>query len=193
MISEEPDEIKGQESDPASAAAPEDTENLEKALEAEKKKAEEYLAQWQRAQADFINYKRRTEAERQEFNSFANANLALAILPVLDDMERAIDAIPEEFAGHDWVEGIRLVERKFKTILEGQGVKPILSLGMAFDPNFHEAMRQEKGEEGVVIGELQKGYMLNDKLLRPAKVVVGRGHKKDLKKAEDTKEEEENG
>ena len=193
MISEEPDEIKDEESDPASAAAPEDTENLEKALEAEKKKAEEYLTQWQRAQADFINYKRRSEAERQEFNSFANANLVLAILPVLDDMERAIEAIPEEFASHDWVEGIRLVERKFKTILEGQGVKPILSLGMAFDPNYHEAMRQEKGEEGVVIAELQKGYMLNDKLLRPAKVVVGRGHKKDLKKKEDTKEEEENG
>jgi molecular chaperone GrpE len=193
MMSEEPDEIKGQESDPASAAAPEDIENLEKSLEAEKKKAEEYLAHWQRAQADFINYKRRTEAERQEFNSFANANLVLAILPVLDDLERALDAIPEEFADHDWVEGVRLVERKLKTILEGQGVKPILSLGMAFDPNYHEAMRQEKGEEGVVIGELQKGYILNDKLLRPAKVVVGHGPKKGPKKEEDTKEEEENG
>jgi molecular chaperone GrpE len=193
MISEESDEIEGEESDPTSAAAPEDTENLETALEAEKKKADEYLAQWQRAQADFINYKRRTEAERQEFNSFANANLVLAILPVLDDMERAIESIPEEFAEDDWVEGVRLVERKFKTVLEGQGVKPILSLGMAFDPNYHEAMRQEKGEEGVIIGELQKGYMLNDKLLRPAKVVVGHGKKKDLKKEEDNKEEEENG
>ncbi len=187
MISEEPNEIKDEESDPASAAAPEDVENLEEAIEAEKKKAGEYLAHWQRVQADFINYKRRTEAERQEFNSFANANLILAILPVLDDMERAINAIPEEFTDHDWVEGVRLVERKFKTVLEGHGVKPILSLGMAFDPNYHEAMRQDKGEEGVIIEELQKGYTLNDKLLRPAKVVVGRGHKKDLK------EEEENG
>ncbi len=178
------------ESDPGSVAAPEDTESLEKAFAAEKKKAEEYLASWQRTQADFINYKRRTEQERQDFNSYANANLVLSILPVLDDLERALDAIPEEFGGDDWVEGVRLVERKFKTILEGQGVKPILSLGMAFDPNFHEALRQDEGEEGMVIGELQKGYILNDKLLRPAKVVVGRGQEEDTKKEADTKEEE---
>lgn len=152
-------------------------------LEAEKK-AGEYLAMWQRAQADFINYKRRTEQERLEFNSFANATLVQAILPVLDDLERALDAIPEEFAGHDWVQGVKLVERKFKTVLEGQGVKPILALGMQFDPKYHEALRQGEGEEGVVIGELQKGYMLNDKLLRPARVVVGKGSE------EATKEEE---
>ena len=65
------------------------------------------------------------------------------------------------------------MERKFKTILEGQGVKPICALGMDFDPNLHEAIRQEKGKEGMVIAEFQKGYMLNDKLLRPARVVVG--------------------
>jgi molecular chaperone GrpE len=190
MTTTDPEEIN--EEDPEAAAAPEDIESLEQALEAEKKKAEEYLASWQRAQADFINYKRRTEQERQDFNSFANAQLVLGILPVLDDMERALDAVPEKFAGDDWVEGIRLVDRKFKTILEGQGVKPILSLGMAFDPNYHEAMRQDKGEEGMVIGELQKGYMLNDKLLRPARVVVGSGEE-ETEKEEDTKEEEENG
>jgi molecular chaperone GrpE len=182
----DPEEIK--DDDPGSAAAPEDTASLDQALEAEKKKAEEYLASWQRAQADFINYKRRTEQERQDFNSFANANLLRSILPVLDDLERALDAVPEEFAGHDWVEGIKLVERKFRTILEGQGVKPILSLGMAFDPHYHEALRKDKGEEGMVIGELQKGYILNDKLLRPARVVVGSGNEEDIKKETDTKE-----
>jgi molecular chaperone GrpE len=185
MMPGDPEEINNNnESDPGGVAAPEDTESLEKALAAEKKKTGEYLASWQRTQADFLNYKRRTEQERQDFNSYANANLVLGILPVLDDLERALDAIPEEFAGDDWVEGVRLVERKFKTVLEGQGVKPILSLGMVFDPNLHEALRQDKGEEGMVIGELQKGYMLNDKLLRPARVVVGNG------KEEDTKEEE---
>jgi molecular chaperone GrpE len=186
----EPEEIRD---DPAGAAAPEDTASLEQALEAEREKAEEYLASWQRAQADFINYKRRIEQERQDFNNFANAQLVLSILPVLDDMERALNAIPEEFADHDWVEGIRLLERKFKTILEGQGVKPVLSLGMAFDPHYHEAMRKEKGEEGMVVGELQKGYMLNDKLLRPARVVVGSGDEEDTKKKATTKEEEDNG
>ncbi len=156
-------------------AETEGTENLEPAVSEDKKKAEEYLAAWQRTQADFINYKRRSEQERQEFNSFANANLIRGILPVLDDLERALNAIPSEFANNDWVEGVRMVERKFKTILEGQGVKPILTLGMAFDPKLHEAIRQDKGEEGMVIGEFQKGYMLNDKLLRPARVAVGNG------------------
>jgi molecular chaperone GrpE len=182
----EPEKIN--EEDAGVAAAPEDIASLEQALEAEKQKAGEYLASWQRAQADFINYKRRTEQERQDFNNFANAQLLLSILPVLDDMERALGAIPEEFAEDDWVEGIRLVDRKFKTILEGQGVKPILSLGMAFDPRYHEAMRKDKGEEGVVIGELQKGYMLNDKLLRPARVVVGNGDEGKPEKEEDSKE-----
>ncbi len=158
-------------------------ESLEKALAEEKNKAEEYLASWQRAQADFINYKRRSEQERQEFNTYANANLILGLLPVVDDMERALDAVPPRYKQHDWVEGIRLVSRKFKTILEGQGVKEIKAMGEAFDPNFHEALRQDKGEEGIVIEEFQKGYMLHDKLIRPARVVVGNGEA-DIKEEE---------
>jgi molecular chaperone GrpE len=172
---EEPEEVENQQPELEAAEPREDVKSLQKALDEEEKRAAEYLANWQRTQADFLNYKRRTEQERLEFNRFANANLVLSILPVLDDMERALDAVPEEHDGDDWVEGVRLVERKFKTTLEGQGLKPILALGMTFDPNFHEAIRQDKGPEGTVIGELQKGYMLNDKLLRPARVVVGNG------------------
>jgi molecular chaperone GrpE len=159
---------------PETAGAPE-TSELEQAYEAEKKRADECLANWQRAQADFINFKRRNEQERLEFNKFANASAFLAMLPVLDDLERALAAIPSEFSGEKWVEGVRLVERKFKSSLELQGVKPILALGMAFDPNFHEAVRQDKGPEGMVMQEFQRGYSLNGKLLRPAKVVVGNG------------------
>jgi molecular chaperone GrpE len=150
---------------------------------AEKQKAAEYLANWQRAQADFINYKRRMEQERQDFNSYANTNLILSILPVVDDLERALDAVPVKYSKSDWVEGVRLVAHKFKTILEGQGVKPIKAIGEAFDPNYHEALRQDKGKEGMVIEEFQKGYLMHDKLLRPARVVVGNGEA-------DTKEEE---
>jgi molecular chaperone GrpE len=149
--------------------------NLEQALAAEKQKAEEYLANWQRAQADFINYKRRTEQEKQELGKYANATLFCDILPVLDDLERALGAVPDKYAKTDWVEGVRLVERKFQSILERQGVKPVCSLGMAFDPNFHEAIRQDKGPEGMVVAEFQKGYTLNDKLIRPSRVVVGTG------------------
>ncbi len=178
---------------------PEATVSPDELLAEEKKKSAEYLASWQRAQADFINYKRRAEQDRLEFNSYANAAFAQGTLPILDDLERAIRAIPEEFSKHDWVEGVKLVERKFKTTLEGQGIKPILALGMAFDPKYHEAIRNEKGPEGMVIAEYQKGYTLNDKLLRPAKVAVGNGegfgeqaHPKEDKKGEAAAEQAEN-
>ena len=174
MMPRDPEETQNNDTE-LQAVETEGTESLEPALSEEKKKAEEYLANWQRAQADFTNYKRRTAQERQEFNSFANANIIRGLLPVLDDLERALNAIPPEFANHDWAEGVRMVERKFKTILEGQGVKQIKALGETFDPGLHEALRQDKGEEGIVIEELQKGYMLHDKLLRPARVAVGNG------------------
>ncbi len=183
MTRKEPGETKKSRAEPRADKTKNNIESLEKALAEEKKKAEEYLANWQRAQADFINYKRRSEQERQEFNTYANANLILSLLPVVDDMERALDAVPPKYQKHDWVEGVRLVAHKFKTILEGQGVKEIKAVGEAFDPKFHEALRQDKGEEGIVIEEFQKGYMMHDKLLRPARVVVGNG---DV----DTKEEE---
>ena len=156
-------------------AEEEDIDNLKQTLAEEKEKAENYLASWQRAQADFVNYKRRSEQELEERGKFANSVLMLSFLPVLDDLERAISAMPPRLAKHEWAEGIRLVERKFKTSLEGQGVTPIKALGEPFDPNFHEALRQDKGKEGIVIEEFQKGYMLGDRVLRPAKVVVGNG------------------
>jgi len=158
--------------------------DAEKELEEAKKKAEEYLASWQRTQADFMNYKRRTEQEKQDLGKYANATLFCDILPVLDDLERALDHIPEKYARHDWVEGVRLVERKFKNVLEKQGVKPVCALGMSFDPNLHEAIRQEKGEEGTVIGEVQKGYTLHDRLIRPSRVIVGSGEEEKAEEPE---------
>jgi len=175
------------EAAPDNEAAPEtfeieDAESLRQALAEEKKKAEEYLANWQRAQADFINYKRRTEEERKDFSRFANGNLILSLLPVLDDLERALGSTsPARSAKHNWVEGVRLVDRKLRTILEAQGLTPIKALGEPFDPNFHEALRQDKGKEGIVVEEFQKGYMMHDRLLRPAKVVVGNGSEEDSK------------
>jgi len=156
-------------------AEAEDIETLKQALAEEKEKAERYLANWQRAQADFINYKRRNEQERKDFNKFANATLMLSLLPVLDDLERALDSIPPRSAKFTWVDGIRLIERKLRTSLEAQGLTPIKALGEPFDPNFHEAVRQDKGKEGIVIEELQKGYKLYDRVIRPTMVVVGNG------------------
>ncbi|OGO23487.1 MAG: nucleotide exchange factor GrpE [Chloroflexi bacterium RBG_16_50_9] len=160
----------------------EDVQSRTQALDEARKKTEEYLAGWQRAQADFINYKRRTEQERQDFVKFANAGVILSLLPVLGDLERALDFVPADTSKADsWVEGVRLVYRKFKSALEAQGATSIKALGEPFDPNFHEAVRQSKGREGLVVEELEKGYMLHDRLLRPARVVVGNGSEEEKK------------
>jgi len=172
----DPEEQTNNESDADSIR--EANTDLEKDLAEAKKKAEEYLANWQRTQADFVNYKRRTEQEKLDLGKYANVNLFCEILPVLDDLERALNHIPEEYAKTDWVDGVRLVERKFRSILERQGVKPVCALGMAFDPKLHEAIKQEKGPEGAVIAELQKGYTLGERLLRPSRVIVGSGEEK---------------
>ena len=154
---------------------PEDVESLKQVLAEEKEKAEGYLANWQRTQADFINYKRRSEQERDEFSKFANANLMLSLLPILDDLERAVASIPAKAAKLPWADGIKLIERKFRASLETQGLTPIEALGKPFDPSLHEAVRQDKGKEGIVIEELQKGYRLHDRVIRPTMVVVGNG------------------
>jgi len=179
MTQQEPEEVTNNEAELETVEI-EDVETLKQALAEEKKKAEDYLANWQRAQADFINYKRRTEQERQDFNRFANANLILSLLPALDDLERALSSIPPaKTSKHSWVEGVRLVERSFRSSLETQGLTPIKALGEPFDPNFHEALRQDKGKEGIIVEEFQKGYMLGDRVLRPAKVVVGNGEEEE--------------
>ncbi len=181
MMPREPEE----QNNDAPETAVEATEEPEEATVAEDEKAAEYLARWQRAQADFINYKRRVEQERQEFVQFANAELVKALLPVMDDLDRALEHIPPKFARNDWVQGVEAVARKFRNSLEARGVKPIEALGQPFDPNFHEALRQDRGEEGIVTEEYQKGYMLHDKLLRPSRVVVGNGEEDKLQTPEE--------
>jgi len=153
----------------------EDIKSLKQALAEEKEKAEGYLANWQRTQADFVNYKRRNEQEREEFNKFANTGLVLSLLPILDDLERAFAHIPSRLTKLAWVDGIKLIERKLRTSLETQGLTQIKALGEPFDPNFHEAVRQDKGKEGIVIEEIRKGYKLHERVIRPTMVVVGNG------------------
>ena len=156
-----------------------DIETLKQALADEKEKAESNLAGWQRAQADFANYKRRTEQELQEIGKLANANLMLNLLPVLDDFERALNNAPGNQADVTWVDGIKLIDRKLQGALEAMGLSQIKALGEPFDPNIHEAVMQAKGKEGMVIEELEKGYMFQDKIIRPTKVVVGSGEEKE--------------
>jgi len=170
MMPLEPEEEQNKE-----GVEPEVSEIESKALTEAKTKAEANLAGWQRAQADFANYKRRSEQEKEEIGKFANSVLILNLLPFLDDVERAFNSIPPRLARLSWVDGIRLIERKLQSILETQGLSPIKALGEPFDPTLHEAVRQDKGKEGMVVAELEKGFKFHDRVIRPSKVVVGNG------------------
>jgi molecular chaperone GrpE len=149
------------------------------ALQAELEKAQaqaaEYLDGWQRSRAEFANYKKRVEAEREELRRTSNEALLLKLLPVVDDFERAFQKIPQEWAASPWVSGIAMILRKLYAVLESQGVVPIQAAGQPFDPQQHEAVLLEesaKHPEGTVIAELQRGYRLGERVLRPAQVKV---------------------
>lgn len=147
---------------------------LRKALEEERSKAERFLANWQRAQADYLNFKRRVEDEKQELTKYAGVTLAAVLLPVIDDVERALRGIPADLANFTWVDGLFLIYRKLLAALESQGLRPIEAQGKPFDPRLHEAVLYGEGEEGKVLAELQRGYMFKDMTLRPALVKVGK-------------------
>jgi molecular chaperone GrpE len=164
------------DSSPAQAAAePETLEAAKALLQQEKEEAQRFLANWQRAEADFVNYKRRVEQERGEAMRIANAALIINILPILDDLERALTSLDIRLVGLTWFDGIRLIYRKLQLVLESAGVSQIEAEGQPFDPRFHEAVMYGEGEEGKVVAEVQRGYKLNDRVLRPAIVVVGKG------------------
>lgn len=150
-------------------------DSLREQLNAAREQADEQLRGWQRAQADYTNFRRRTEQEREEFVKFAEAGIIRDLLPVLDDLERALQNLPPELRGVTWVEGVTLIERKIRTLLEAHGLTPIEALGKEFDPHEHEAVMRDgdPGDQMVVTGELQRGYRLHDRVLRPTMVRVG--------------------
>jgi molecular chaperone GrpE len=141
------------------------------------KESAEYKDQWLRAAADYKNFKRRTEQERSDLIRGASAGLLLKLLPVVDDLERALDSATPDVAATPWYAGFKLIPQKLQTVLESEGVTPIEAVGQEFDPNLHEAVIYEaaEGQEGKVVGELQKGYKLRDRVLRPTMVKVGQG------------------
>lgn len=171
MIPHDPDE---QTSDRAAERTDEPQEPGQ-ALVRAREQADEYLNNWKRAQADFLNYKRRTEQERLETGKYAASQLILALLPVLDDYDRALDSVPPPDANRDWLQGVKLIATKLRAILQSRGLAPIEAVGAPFDPSLHEAVMHSPGEDGVVVKELTKGYKLYDKVLRPSQVIVGNG------------------
>ena len=137
---------------------------------------EEFKEALQRERADFQNFRRRTEKERETLRPQVTIEVMKRFLPVIDDMERGIDVIPEEEKSKDWVVGIIQIQRKFRSLLDAEGIQEINPLGEPFDPNFHEAIGADEPtddyESGTVTAVLQKGYQKDAQVLRPAMVRV---------------------
>jgi molecular chaperone GrpE len=156
-------------SDPAPVEQLIDTE-----LQAARDEAQATFARYQRLAADFENYKRRTRQELADRTQYANEELVSKLLPVLDNFRRALDHEPVG-ADRNWFEGIKLVARQFEDVLQAQGVSQIPAVGEKFDPSQHEAIASEETdehEEGTVVEELQPGYRLHNRVLRPTLVKV---------------------
>ena len=149
-----------------------EVEGLRKKLEETASKTSEYKDSWLRSQAEFQNYRKRIERDNELTYIMLKGDIIKKILPLLDDLERALQ---NRSADDPWANGIELVARKFQNILESEGIKRIEAVGMEFDPNFHEAISHEPADgaqSGHVIGVVQNGYMIGDRVIRPALVRV---------------------
>lgn len=159
----------------ASELAEDDIESLKEAVVQEKEKAERYLDNWQRTEADFRNYKAREEKQKKELIDWANSTLVCDILPVLDAFDRAFEEVTPTDKELSWITGFRQIQKMLLDVLIKHGLDEMKCVGETFDPNFHEAVVQQDGVEDVILDEVRKGYKLKDKLLRAPQVVVGKG------------------
>jgi molecular chaperone GrpE len=156
---------------------------LREELEAVQAKEAEYLDGWQRARAELANARKRFQREQEQAYGNAKADLLARLLPVVDDFERALDTLSDDPLtaapeAQTWLEGVKLIQHKFRKILEQEGVAPIEAVGKEFDPFWHQAITHEPADdvpEGHVIAELQKGYLVGERVLRPSVVRVSAG------------------
>jgi len=146
-------------------------------LELAQKKAEEYLAGWQRAKADYINFKKETEQRQGEFLAYANIATVLEILPVYDNLQAAFKHLPKDLVGHEWIRGLENIKKQFESILKTFSLEPIKTVGEKFNPEFHESVAHETKEgikPEIIFEEVAPGYKMNGKVLRAAKVKVAK-------------------
>jgi len=159
-------------------AAREELEALREELRQKEQLVEEYRDDLQRLGAEFANYRRRVQAEREDTRRYATAELISELLPIIDNLERAIDSARHQAReGNALLQGVELTLRQFLEVLDRQGLKAIEAKGQPFDPRFHEAVMQvetEVGADNMVVEEMQKGYCLGDRLIRPSLVKVSK-------------------
>lgn len=157
------------------ARGPDNIEALQEELNVARSQADEYLEGWQRSLAEFANYKKRVERDKVQMYQQATGSIVKPLLQVVDDLERALKNKPQSGEGLAWAGGIELIYRKLLAILEAEGITQMDAEGQMFDPNLHEAITSEPGDEyesGQIIEVVQKGYVQGDRVLRPAMVRV---------------------
>jgi molecular chaperone GrpE len=173
--SDAPTAVEAAAAEKAAMAA--DCAALQAKLDETEAKAKEYFDGWQRERADFSNYKRRVDRDQAALSQNIAGGVIRKYLLVLDDMDRAMKLRPTEGEVSAWADGIELIYRKLQNILEAEGIKRIPAESEAFDPMRHEAISFEESHEhasGEIIGVVQEGYTLGDRVLRPARVRVAR-------------------
>jgi len=152
-------------------------EDFKKKLEECQRLKDEYLAGWQRTRAELLNYKKEELERIGELIKYADTGLILKILPILDNFEIAEKKLPENLKNDENAKGLLLIKNQIQDFLKSQGVEEIKSIGERFDPNFHEVVEEvetKEKESGIIIEEVQKGYKINGKVLRPVKVKVAK-------------------
>lgn len=148
-------------------------------IENEKKKSEEYLNNWKRAEADFINYKKRQNELFADLANAANFNVVLEILPIYDTFCLAVQHTPEDIKNTEWAKGVVQLKNQLESLLKSKGLEEIKSIGEKFDPELHEAVEMMESEkpESEILEEVQSGYTLNGAVIRTAKVKVAKSKK----------------
>lgn len=172
---EEPEEAVVQMEGAPEEQVPAELQALQQALDASQAKADEYLDGWQRARAEFANYKKRVERDQAQIYQNAVGTVVKRYLAVVDDLERALQTRPQEGEGAAWSAGIELIYRKMLAALDADDIKAMQAEGQMFDPLLHEAVMQEPSpdhQSGQIIEVLQKGYLIGERVLRPAMVRV---------------------
>ena len=162
---------------PMVALSMEEYEALQKAAEQARTQTSEYFEGWQRERADFANYKRRVERDASQTYQNALGSVVKKYLVIVDDLERALKARPTSGEGSAWFEGVELIYRKLVNLLDVEGVKQMDAIHEQFDPSRHEAIMQQDSpdhQSGQIIEVIQPGYLLGDRVIRPALVRVAR-------------------
>ncbi len=173
----------------AEEVAPEkELASLRQELEDAQARQAEYLDGWQRARAELANARKRFQREQEQAYDNARADVILRLLPVVDDFQRALENVPDEASNDPWLEGIRLIEHKFRRLLEQEGVSPIPDVGHEFDPFLHQAVTHEPSDSvpaGHIIEALRTGYRMGEQVLRPSMVRVSSGPQAEVKAGDD--------